>query len=975
MNKIQGRNQDIFADFRQERIDELFCDDFEFILSQHPPRPYQRKIMSRTISDMKDWIHAGRWDVAVWWWKTFMALSLMKHIVDRWWRVLFITPDNTSLNNALESHVDKYMLWGSNLIQFSNESDITGITNPKEEKFYSTVPYHYSTAQMLTYNERFKKIPPDYYDLIVYEEPQWLMWDALSLPQQHFLGMGIFMSATPYNNSKHLWNTVPHVYGEISSEYLIKYHKFPKWKVKNYHVDEWDEDIDIKNVDKDDTSDFNFEKENHNCLLNINERFLIIESIFEEIIISWDRKWLAFMPSVRDAEFFVKYIVPHNPILKWKIDFVSWSRSKQENKDVENRLRSWELKVVLSKDIWNQAIDIDDITDIILNDPTRSLQRLIQRIGRWARPSKWKNELLIHDLLSSFFHSENVWLPAVRADNFIPQKSKKSTKSRWLRYSEEVDPSFIAALHQRRVEKLVGVTEHELEFREEVRNAYFLSDKELAVQTFLHFALQVFHIHPQHLANNIESFTSYKQFLEVTFMDKNIILFFWEFIEILKFYWVLWHVLRQDYTCDDTLHDSVMLLQDEFIQKVEERLSQNEEKSGKLSLYQWKPNPQDTSKLSAIINERNGVITWEEKKYQAHKAEPPYFSYNVDIQIWDKNIRYTVWKWSNSKKNAKHFISKDILDRFFNTGVQSDNSWEMKNYISQLNEFIQKKWWKVKYGRLIWDDSQWFRYSHLVITIWDREYEIEDEAYSNTKKWAKENISKIALDSLKDGDLKSKKTLQTNIKSHISLIYELITAHGGSVEFIFHEDSSKRGYYHWVLVWKIWDQEIIDKTENSFSESEAKEEVARSVYKRIKSLFPPLEEFTWYQTSHIEQLKDIHTRIEQGENFTPEDIILMRKLKPWSTPFDYRWALWFLERKWVIWKVTISWSYRATLVQINGTTIWAASRKDRTKDRKYYREIACRTVLEKLLKIEEIKLFYLAKLNKQIQKASLVASC
>jgi len=46
------------------------------------------------------------------------------------------------------------------------------------------------------------------------------------------------------------------------------------------------------------------------------------------------------MPTVDDAEIFVKYIVPNNPILCGKVDFVAGRRGKKKNREIEAKLRS-----------------------------------------------------------------------------------------------------------------------------------------------------------------------------------------------------------------------------------------------------------------------------------------------------------------------------------------------------------------------------------------------------------------------------------------------------------------------------------------------------------------------------------------------------------------------------------------------------------------------------------------------------------
>jgi hypothetical protein len=57
---------------------------------------------------------------------------------------------------------------------------------------------------MLIYGERYKHIPMDYYDLIVYDESQGFLGDIYGSTMKYFLGVGLYMSATPFNQRRHL---------------------------------------------------------------------------------------------------------------------------------------------------------------------------------------------------------------------------------------------------------------------------------------------------------------------------------------------------------------------------------------------------------------------------------------------------------------------------------------------------------------------------------------------------------------------------------------------------------------------------------------------------------------------------------------------------------------------------------------------------------------------------------------------------
>lgn len=135
MNVSNPVLQSAISEHRNARLQALFRDSIEFVTTLHKPRNYQSKIVSDTRRDILKWAHQWRWDIAWGGWKTYMSLAVMKHVVDRWWRVLYLAPWNTELKNAMYSHTDKYALWDDNLIKFHSEDDIVLNYWSKTEEF------------------------------------------------------------------------------------------------------------------------------------------------------------------------------------------------------------------------------------------------------------------------------------------------------------------------------------------------------------------------------------------------------------------------------------------------------------------------------------------------------------------------------------------------------------------------------------------------------------------------------------------------------------------------------------------------------------------------------------------------------------------------------------------------------------------------------------------------------------------------
>jgi len=783
MNLANPILQKTLSENRNARLQDLFWDPIEFIRNIHKPRNYQSKIVSDTRRDILKGIHQWRWDVAWGGWKTYMSFAVMKHVVDRWGRVLYLAPWNTELKNAMDSHRDKYCLWEDNAIKFHSEDDIRSITNPRQKKFYDSVPYHYSTGQMLVYDDRYKLIPEYYYDLIIYDESQWFLWNQMSNPKTYFWWATIDMSATPFNNTKHVWSFTPHVYGEVTSEYLIEHHGYPDWRVKNYQIDEWIPEDEID-------GDLDFEKnEAQHNLLNINERFLILESIFEEIIISGTRKWLAFMPSVADAQFFVEHIVPNNPLLVWKVDFVAWKCSDKHNNDTEEKLRSWELKIVLCKDKWNRSLDIIDITDIILNDPTRSLERVSQRIFRGARPAPWKEFLRIHDLLSSLFHSEQVWIPAISADKILKRNKISKRYDSSVKLFEDISPEFIAALHRRRSMDLIWVTSKELELRREVKDSFFLSDTDFAIKIFAAFASQVFHIHPYQLLRTIDRYKGTNETLDISFWETKVQLTFFQFLDVIEFYGTYDSVMKYDYLSNISismwgeelwdLDRSIMNTRNSTVRDIDMILEEKEKIQTPQQL-QWLPKTflwevggsymtqlhQYARKLWAEIwfieaDQRNINRNEAKRLMLDPKKNKELYSYIVWIELdWEV---YECWGdvYCQSKDRAKRYAAMSFLNmhRFLFEWIRlpkervqenvdiSQNKSTSESISQDFNNYITKN--KGRYKIFFTNVDGYYRCNVVVEVFW-KTIKLFCHTKCQGKKWAKDNMAQFFMDNIEN---------------------------------------------------------------------------------------------------------------------------------------------------------------------------------------------------------------------------------
>lgn len=989
---------------RSERMRYIFSWDFSFISGVHEPREIQRKILRDTIRDVKSWKLQGRWDIAPAWGKTYMSLSLMAHIVKNGGRVLYLTPWNTELNNAMDSHLLKYKLWENNFIKFENKSDISSINNPRYKEFYDWIPYHYTTIQMMTYDDRFRMIPADYYDLIVYDESQAFLWDIHGSTIPYFKGVWLFMSAAPFTKTKHLGSIIPHRYGEVSSEYLIAEHSYPKPELINCHVHEWN----LWKVLIDDSwEDFDFENnQEQRNLLNISERFRISEAIYEEIIVSGDRKGLDFMPTVDDAEIFVKYVVPNNPILNGKVDFVAGRRGKNKNHEIEAKLRSWELRVVLCKNIWYRSLDIPDITDIINNDPTRSLEKLIQRMGRWARPSPGKDKYRFWDIISSVFHAQEAGSPALRAENSLPKIGKNGKKLGLRSTHQEMSPEFIIALQKRRTESLIWVTSHEIHYRESLRKAYFLWDIWYALEIFLWFATKVFHVHPYQLLRNWELYVSFSEYLEIDFNNERVVLDFKDFSDAIEFYGTKKDVEKYNWTqniSDSKLGHEVSQFDKKILGAIRqsrdtilETLREWAISRGNIEMYTWKTDWRYISRLNLHMQKLGWEILWKERIHAPSRDVPIRFSFDVTLIFHDKEIEYKLWKFAESKKDARHFIAKDIVEKVLKISLQDENDrvetiQQNINSRVELNSLLVKHGWKRAFIQT--EKNKEMHIKHVLeVQIGWKTYWYKDDSFFPKTSDAQEHLASLALTELNkifsahswtQGklEIEDNSWLSWEKKSSISLVYELVQKNKGSIVIEANEvgeNEAKVKLFNATVEIRIW---TISETFSSVWEYTRKEQARESAcelaYNSLKHKFQWIEEYLptpiKKNFSTYDTLAKIKEKVQKGGSLNADDILKMREVKPWSSKLTHWWMLQFMFRKWLISAPRVRERNNYVVILLNDKNIGSHTKQKitSTTDSKWVSktaiEKASEVAINNLLDNPEIQHYFIRKLEKQLK--------
>ena len=99
-------------------------------------------------------------------------------------------------------------------------------------------PYVYTTAQFLLASKRLYSLHPNNFDLAVFDEGHKFFGPQLRKVGEHFNGVLLWKTATPFNNTYQLEDFAPCLCGSVTSDELIENYGFPYWVLHRYSVEE-----------------------------------------------------------------------------------------------------------------------------------------------------------------------------------------------------------------------------------------------------------------------------------------------------------------------------------------------------------------------------------------------------------------------------------------------------------------------------------------------------------------------------------------------------------------------------------------------------------------------------------------------------------------------------------------------------------------------------------------------------------------
>lgn len=341
-------------------------------------REYQQEGIAKFRSDVLSGQTKGQFILGTGGGKTTISKAI---IAGTRGRTLYVGPSRTSAQQG-KAEFDRRGI--DKTCQVLNEST-------PFRKFDPSAEVTYGTAQMFIYDDRYRNIDPDHFDLVIFDEAHHFLGKKFAGLSGHFNAAQIFMTATPGNMRTHISSLAPHKFFEFASNELIEKEGFPVWRVYRHEVS--DEHFERATM----VGDKIQMEGNELKILNLPHRFAITRDLFLESVAKGERR-IAFMPSVASSKEFISAIVDSIPALRGKVLHVDGSTKNVG--EILKAFRRGEILGVCCKDLWNESLDIPEIAAVTLVDPSCSERVIMQRIGRGARPAHGKTSLRIDDVVS-----------------------------------------------------------------------------------------------------------------------------------------------------------------------------------------------------------------------------------------------------------------------------------------------------------------------------------------------------------------------------------------------------------------------------------------------------------------------------------------------------------------------------------------------------------------------------------------------
>ena len=349
------------------------------------PSPVQKKALENIKQDRSNGHKSGLVILATGLGKTFLSGFDIQNSKSK--KILFVAHVEEILRKTKNDFEDLMVDRINEMEMLSKESD----TN-KKNIFFATIQSLHKTKNL----ERFSK---DFFDYIVIDEAHHAAAPTYQRVLNYFNPRFLLgLTATPFRSDEKeiLTSFDNHVFYQMDQEQAVSEGYLADINYIGYF-----DDIDYSNIRW---------NGNRYDIDDLNKK-LMIESRDQSILKKYrdesvkNEKTIGFCTSIEHADYMAN-VFNKNGIRSVAIHSKSeTSRSRFSNEERETLLKKFredKFEVAFTVNMFNEGVDIPDVSTILMLRPTDSLTIFIQQIGRGLRLSDGKESLKVLDFIGNY---------------------------------------------------------------------------------------------------------------------------------------------------------------------------------------------------------------------------------------------------------------------------------------------------------------------------------------------------------------------------------------------------------------------------------------------------------------------------------------------------------------------------------------------------------------------------------------------
>ncbi len=354
------------------------------------PNQVQEKCLVKLNDERKKGVKSGLVILATGLGKTF--LSGFDIIQSKSTRILFIAHVSEILRKTKNDFEDLIPDRSDEMFMFNSE-----------EKNPTKFNIHFSTIQSIHQEKNLKKFPKDFFEYIVVDEAHHAAANTylqvLNYFKPNFL---LGLTATPFRSDEK--EIVPLFGGNVifrmDQEQAIKEGYLANIEYKGFY-----DNIDYSDI-RWNGNRYDIDDLNKKLLIESRDKAIIekFKNINED-----DDKVIGFCTSIEHADYMEK-VFNDNGIKSISIHSKSESSlsryNSTEKKSLLSRFRKGEFQVAFTVNMFNEGVDIPEVSTILMLRPTDSLTVFIQQIGRGLRLSDGKDHLNVLDFIGNYKNAD-----------------------------------------------------------------------------------------------------------------------------------------------------------------------------------------------------------------------------------------------------------------------------------------------------------------------------------------------------------------------------------------------------------------------------------------------------------------------------------------------------------------------------------------------------------------------------------------